>query len=153
MTQNIINNTFVAYLTQDWDDQERDTGHDLQMPIKLILVAMKRKQEDKSQNELEFNPRVSCRLTWLKIVNVLYSVTLINLIRWWCSWVVYLITELCEIFLAFPSVQLNKNFPVILLFFFPFFFILWELMILKYTKFAKKIYEDQPLPWMKGHYL
>lgn len=31
--------------------------------MKFILFTMKRKQEDKSQNKLEFNPGVFCRLT------------------------------------------------------------------------------------------
>lgn len=56
--QSIINNSCVPYQTQDWDDQQRDTGHYLQMLMKFILVTMKRKQEDKSQNKLEFNARI-----------------------------------------------------------------------------------------------
>lgn len=56
--QNIINNACVPCLTQERDDQQRDTGHYLQMLMKFVLVTMKRKQEDKSQNKLEFNPRI-----------------------------------------------------------------------------------------------
>lgn len=48
----------MPYQTPDWDDQQRDTGHYLQMLMKFILVTMKRKQADKSQNKLEFNPRI-----------------------------------------------------------------------------------------------
>lgn len=105
--------------------------------MKFILFTVKRKQEDNSPNKLEFNPRIFCRLTWLKTVNILCSVkpqtALINLIQlvmflsnisnYWTLWNIF----------AFSSVQLNKHFPAI-----PFFLMLWELIISKYTKSAKK---------------